>query len=46
LTCIDTYCYGGKWLTALELETQRVWQSTPEGEVREFMLEPVPSPAS
>lgn len=46
LTCIDTYCYGGKWLTALELETQRIWQSTPEGEVREFMLEPVPSPAS
>ncbi|MEQ1826806.1 MAG: metallophosphoesterase family protein [Pirellula sp.] len=31
LVCIDTYCYGGKWLTALELETGRIWQSTPDG---------------
>jgi serine/threonine protein phosphatase 1 len=45
LTCIDTYCYGGKWLTALELETQRVWQSTPDGQVREFVLEPISNPA-
>ncbi|MBU6385097.1 MAG: metallophosphoesterase [Planctomycetes bacterium] len=46
LTCIDTFCYGGKWLTALELESQHVWQSSPEGEVREFDLEPMPTPAN
>lgn len=40
LTCIDTFCYGGKWLTALDLQSQQVWQSTIEGEVREFALEP------
>jgi serine/threonine protein phosphatase 1 len=33
LVCIDTYCYGGKWLTALELETGQIWQSTPSGEL-------------
>ncbi len=33
LICIDTYCYGGRWLTAIELETGRVWQSTPTGEL-------------
>lgn len=43
LTCIDTYCYGGKWLTAIEWPTQRVWQSNPEGEVREIVLEPLES---
>ncbi len=33
LICIDTYCYGGKWLTALELETGNIWQSDPEGRI-------------
>ena len=35
LICIDTYCYGGGWLTALELETRHVWQATEEGQLRE-----------
>jgi len=34
LICIDTYCYGGKWLTALELGTDCIWQSSPEGVLR------------
>ncbi len=27
LVCIDTYCHGGEWLTALEPETGRIWQA-------------------
>ena len=32
LICIDTYCYGGKWLTALDLDSGEVWQATKEGQ--------------
>lgn len=35
LVCIDTYCYGGGWLTALDLTSRRVWQSDPEGRLRD-----------
>lgn len=31
LICLDTNCYGGGLLTAMELPSKRVWQSTPEG---------------
>jgi len=34
LICIDTCCYAGKWLTAMEVTTRRLWQATPEGELR------------
>jgi serine/threonine protein phosphatase 1 len=34
LKCIDTYCYGGFWLTALEVNTGQVWQVDPEGRLR------------
>ncbi len=34
LVCIDTYCYGGGWLTALELNTGQLWQSNMQGELR------------
>jgi serine/threonine protein phosphatase 1 len=34
LLCIDTYCHGGGWLTALEVNTGEVWQANPWGEVR------------
>ncbi len=34
LKCIDTFCYGGGWLTALEVRTGEVWQSNERGEVR------------
>jgi serine/threonine protein phosphatase 1 len=33
--CIDTFCHGGGWLTALEVDGQRrVWQANEQGEVR------------
>ena len=31
---IDTYCYGGGWLTALEVQTEEVWQADREGNMR------------
>ncbi len=34
LVCIDTYCYGGQWLTALELESGQVWQASLDGTLR------------
>ena len=35
LTCIDTYCHGGGWLTALEPSTGTLWQADREGNLRE-----------
>jgi serine/threonine protein phosphatase 1 len=32
--CIDTYCHGGGWLTALEPATGRVWQADLHGRLR------------
>jgi serine/threonine protein phosphatase 1 len=34
LKCIDTYCCGGGWLTALDVKTGEVWQANQSGEVR------------
>jgi serine/threonine protein phosphatase 1 len=34
LKCIDTYCYGGKWLTAMEISTGCVWQANDDGQLR------------
>jgi serine/threonine protein phosphatase 1 len=34
LKCIDTFCYGGGWLTALDVNTGEVWQANQAGEVR------------
>lgn len=31
LICLDTKCYGGGLLTAMELPSKRLWQSTPQG---------------
>jgi len=41
LVCIDTYCCGGYWLTALDATTGRIWQSTEQGEFRTGELPPV-----
>lgn len=30
--CIDTYCYGGGWLTALDVNSGEYWQVNREGE--------------
>jgi serine/threonine protein phosphatase 1 len=34
LVCIDTFCHGGGWLTALEVHTDRVWQADRDGRMR------------
>ena len=34
LKCIDTYCYGGGWLTAMEVDTGRTWQANRRGVLR------------
>lgn len=35
IVCIDTFCYGGGWLTALEVHTDQVWQADRTGRLRE-----------
>jgi serine/threonine protein phosphatase 1 len=32
--CIDTCCYGGGWLTALDVHTDEVWQADLQGNMR------------
>jgi serine/threonine protein phosphatase 1 len=32
--CIDTSCEAGRWLTALEVSTGRVWQADRQGDLR------------
>ncbi len=34
LMCIDTYCYGGGWLTALDVGSGQVWQADERGRMR------------
>ncbi|MCA9191491.1 MAG: serine/threonine protein phosphatase [Planctomycetales bacterium] len=34
LVCIDTYCYGGGWLTGLEVRTGELWQVDFNGRLR------------
>jgi serine/threonine protein phosphatase 1 len=34
LMCIDTYCYGGGWLTAVDLYSRKIWQASEEGKLR------------
>jgi serine/threonine protein phosphatase 1 len=35
LVCIDTYCWGGGWLTALDVTRGQIWQVDREGRLRE-----------
>ena len=35
LICIDTYCWGGGWLTALDASTGQTWQVDREGRLRQ-----------
>ena len=32
--CIDTFCCGGGWLSALDVTTNRVWQANEAGDTR------------
>lgn len=34
LKCIDTFCHGGGWLTALEVQTGQLWQVDIQGQLR------------
>ena len=34
LICLDTYCFGGGWLTAMDLNSQDVWQANRHGHMR------------
>ncbi|QDV11857.1 Serine/threonine-protein phosphatase 1 [Rosistilla oblonga] len=34
IVCLDTYCYGGRWLTAMDVRTRQTWQSDPAGQLR------------
>ncbi|AMV38927.1 metallophosphoesterase family protein [Planctomyces sp. SH-PL62] len=34
IVCIDTYCHGGGWLTALDVDSGQVWQADRDGRVR------------
>jgi serine/threonine protein phosphatase 1 len=34
LKCIDTYCYGGGWLTALDIGSGQIWQADRNGQLR------------
>ncbi|WP_164101338.1 metallophosphoesterase family protein [Candidatus Laterigemmans baculatus] len=34
LLCIDTYCCGGQWLTAVDLESREIWQTNLNGGLR------------
>jgi len=34
LICLDTFCYGGGWLTAMDVESRQVWQADMNGELR------------
>jgi len=34
LVCLDTYCYGGAWLTAVDVANGTIWQANDEGEMR------------
>lgn len=38
LVCIDTYCYGGGWLTALDVHNGTVWQFDSRGRGRRRSL--------
>lgn len=34
LICLDTFCYGGGWLTAMEFPSGKLWQADQEGRMR------------
>jgi serine/threonine protein phosphatase 1 len=34
LICIDTFCHGGQWLTALDVTGGKIWQANEEGVLR------------
>jgi len=35
MICIDTYCHGGGWLTALDVASGQTWQANQQGQLRQ-----------
>lgn len=35
LLCIDTYCFGSGWLTALDIASGQLWQANKHGQLRQ-----------
>lgn len=40
--CLDTCAYGGGWLSGLDLDTGRIWQTNEAGQSREMELADLP----
>jgi serine/threonine protein phosphatase 1 len=40
LVCIDTYCVGDGWLTAVDVQSGTVWQTNQRGDSRQGNLQP------
>jgi serine/threonine protein phosphatase 1 len=38
LVCLDTYCFGGLWLTALDVDSREMWQASYHGHLRRLPL--------
>jgi serine/threonine protein phosphatase 1 len=34
LICLDTYCFGGEWLTAMDVHSKQIWQADQLGQLR------------
>ena len=35
LLLLDTFCFGGKWLTAIDADSGQLWQADNHGQLRE-----------
>lgn len=44
LVCIDTYCWGGGWLTALDTASGQIWQVNRDGKLRQGTSTPRRTP--
>jgi serine/threonine protein phosphatase 1 len=43
LLCIDTFCWGGGWLTAMDTTTGQIWQANRDGRLRQNNLPAQPA---
>ncbi len=39
--CLDTCAYGGGWLSAMDVDTGKIWQTNECGQIRMMMLEDI-----
>lgn len=39
LACVDTYCFGGGWLTAMDVDTDEILQASLQGHLRKAPLQ-------